>query len=206
VIDSPLAQPRNAMLSQAIASLVGVAITKLFQHSPHFESLRFVAGALSVGIASAIMTATKTVHPPAGATALLASTSPDITALGWFFVPLIILGMALMLAVACVVNNIQRTFPEYWWTPMYLAREGGEDIEKAKSHAKEEGVEGKYVVGEEYLIRVDGEMIVIPEWMALGEEEKAILQELRNRLARAERGMKWKSQNSGGSDETQCVE
>lgn len=57
---------------------------------------------------------TNTVHPPAGATALLAATSVDITNLGWVLVPLIILGNVLMLGVACVLNNIQRQFPMYW--------------------------------------------------------------------------------------------
>lgn len=94
--------------------MIGVSVTKLFQLNPDFEDLRWVAGALSVGITSAVMGLTNTVHPPAGATALLAATSEDITNLGWFLIPLIILGNVLMLGVACVLNNIQRQFPMYW--------------------------------------------------------------------------------------------
>jgi CBS-domain-containing membrane protein len=43
---------------------------------------------------------TKTIHPPAGATALLCSTELAIVALGWLFLPVIILGTILILAVA----------------------------------------------------------------------------------------------------------
>ncbi|KIM93261.1 hypothetical protein OIDMADRAFT_46333 [Oidiodendron maius Zn] len=81
-IDSPLAQPRNAILGQMFSATIGIGVTKLFYLSPNFESWRWVAGALSVGLSSAFMGLTKTVHPPAGATALLCSTEPAIVALG----------------------------------------------------------------------------------------------------------------------------
>ena len=100
-----------------MSATVGIGITKLFHLSQHFDSLRWVAGALSVGVASALMGLTKTVHPPAGATALICATDPTIVALGWFLLPVIILGIALLLFVACIVNNIQRRFPIYWWSP-----------------------------------------------------------------------------------------
>jgi CBS-domain-containing membrane protein len=90
-----------------------VGITKLFQLNSDFENLRWVAGALSVGLTSAFMGLTNTIHPPAGATALLAATTPEITELGWFFLPLILLGSVLLVAVGCVTNNIQRQFPIY---------------------------------------------------------------------------------------------
>lgn len=68
-IDSPLAQPRNAILGQVFAAIIGVGVTKLFQLSSNFENIRWIAGALAVGLTSAFMGFTKTVHPPAGATA-----------------------------------------------------------------------------------------------------------------------------------------
>lgn len=68
-IDSPLAQPRNAILGQVFAAIIGVGVTKLFQLSSDFDNLRWIAGALAVGLTSAFMGFTKTVHPPAGATA-----------------------------------------------------------------------------------------------------------------------------------------
>jgi hypothetical protein len=77
---------------------------------------------------------TNTVYPPAGATALLAVSLPEITGLGWFLVPLVLLGMVLMLAVACIVNNIQRQFPMYWWTAQSLSPlpSSADDIEIQK--------------------------------------------------------------------------
>lgn len=178
-IESPLSQPRSAVLGQVLSATVGIGITKLFQYSPHFESLRWVAGALSVGVASAVMGFTKTVHPPAGATALLCSTSPEITALGWFLLPLIILGSSLLLAVGCVLNNIHRQFPLYWWTPDDLSRKDGADIErvptvKGDAAGSDAASEGK--------IYVDANRIIIPDWLPLEYEEREMLEILRIKL------------------------
>ncbi len=122
-IESPLAQPRNLVFGHFFAALIGVCITKLFHLLPDskFEQLRWLAGALSVGAASVVMSITKTVHPPAGATALLAATDSTITGLGWWLLALILLGSMLMLTSALIINNIKRQFPMYWWTPMDLA-------------------------------------------------------------------------------------
>ncbi|EHK96886.1 putative Transmembrane protein [Glarea lozoyensis 74030] len=141
VIDSPLSQPRNAILGQLFSTIIGVGITKLFQHSQNFEDIRWIAGALAVGLSSVVMGVTKTVHPPAGATALLAATSPDITDLGWFLIPLVLIGSTLMVASACVVNNIQRQFPVYWWTAASLRKPSESDIEKV---GPESGVSDVY--------------------------------------------------------------
>ncbi|PNY25290.1 Transmembrane protein [Tolypocladium capitatum] len=121
-IEAPLAQPRNAVLGQLISTLVGVAVAKLFQLSDRFDDIQWVGGALACASATAAMALTKTVHPPAGATALLAVVDTDLVRMGWFLVPVIMLGCALMLAVALLVNNIERRFPVYWWTPEDLRR------------------------------------------------------------------------------------
>jgi CBS-domain-containing membrane protein len=60
------------------------------------------------------MLLTNTIHPPGGASAVLATTDPIITAMGWYFVALVMWGTTLMLIVALVINNIQRQFPMYW--------------------------------------------------------------------------------------------
>jgi hypothetical protein len=122
-IESPLAQPRNLVFGHFSAALMGVSITKLFHLLPpnRFEDLRWLAGALSVGCASVTMSFTKTVHPPAGATALLAATNLEIQELGWWLLPLVLLASMLMLASALIVNNgMGRRFPIYWWTPVDL--------------------------------------------------------------------------------------
>ncbi|KJZ80141.1 hypothetical protein HIM_00855 [Hirsutella minnesotensis 3608] len=119
-IESPLAQPRNAFISQTIAAITGVAIGKLFQLSSHFHDIRWIGGALSCACATALMGLTKTVHPPAGATALLAVIDPNLVAIGWLLIPVMLLGCTLMLAIALLVNNLERRFPMYWWTPVDL--------------------------------------------------------------------------------------
>lgn len=190
-IDSPLSQPRNALLGQVFSSVIGVGITKLFKLNSDFENLRWIAGALSVGLASAAMGITKTIHPPAGATALLASTSPEIEKIGWMLVPLIILGSTLMLGVACAVNNIQRTFPVYWWTPVDLNRPKKKDVEsQTKEDEKIENAETSsfddYVQGSDGRIVIDGEHIVIPRWLSMDAEERVVLEILRQKLREGE--------------------
>ena len=120
MIKSPLGQPRNALLGHTFSALVGVAVTKLFLYHSDFERLRWVAGAIACGLASAVMLLTNTVHPPGGASAMLAATTVEITNMGWYFVGLVMLGTTLMLLVSLVTNNIQRQFPTYWWTPVDL--------------------------------------------------------------------------------------
>lgn len=143
-IESPLSQPRNLILGHFLSAVIGVGITKLFQLLPEaqFEDLRWLAGALSVGAVSAAMSFTKTVHPPAGATALLAATNSDVTILGWWLVPLVLLASSLMLASAMLVNNLYKRFPLYWWTPVDLskARFGKDDGEIVTVGDVEKGI------------------------------------------------------------------
>ncbi|KAK7995910.1 hypothetical protein PG991_015377 [Apiospora marii] len=128
-IESPLSQPRNSILGQVLASIVGVAVAKLFALDPTLlpaagerepgvaaHDLTWLAGALACASATAVMGLTGTVHPPAGATALLAVVNPDVRVLGWLLIPVILLGSILMFGVALLVNNVQRRFPVFWWT------------------------------------------------------------------------------------------
>lgn len=88
-IESPLAQPRALLGGHFIASLIGVCITKLFILSygeQRFDELRWLAGSLSTATAIVVMQITETTHPPAGASALLAAVSPEITELGWLVI------------------------------------------------------------------------------------------------------------------------
>ncbi|EEY19543.1 HPP family protein [Verticillium alfalfae VaMs.102] len=102
-----------------VGSFGAAAVLELFLLAgpAPFADVRWVAGALSCATATALMALTKTVHPPAGATALLAVVDDSVLDLGWFLVPVVMLGCALMLVTALLVNNVQRRFPMYWWTP-----------------------------------------------------------------------------------------
>ena len=61
---------------------------------------------------------TKTTHPPAGATALLAAVDDVILALGWYYLPVVLLSSTMVLVSALLVNNIQRRYPVFWWEPV----------------------------------------------------------------------------------------
>lgn len=110
-IKSPLAQPRNLLGGHVISAIIGVTCFQVLGDGA-------LASALAVSLAIAVMHLTKTLHPPGGATALIAVTGGEnIHALGYLYalVPAGS-GALLMLAVALVVNNIpkQRYYPEFW--------------------------------------------------------------------------------------------
>ncbi len=112
---SDFAQPRNLVVGQAIAALVGVTAYKVV--GAHIG----VAAALAVATAIAIMQMTHTLHPPAGATALIAVLGPaSVHKLGYLFVLTPVLaGAMILLLVAVVMNNLSpeesRHYPVTWW-------------------------------------------------------------------------------------------
>ena len=112
-IKSPLAQPRNLIGGHVLSALIGVAAYQLFS----FNLL--LACAVAVSTAIALMQCTKTLHPPGGATALIAVIGGDsIHSLGYLYAVIPVgLGALLMLIVALLVNNIPRSrqYPEFWW-------------------------------------------------------------------------------------------
>ena len=183
-IQSPLAQPRSSILGHAVSAIVGVGITKLFMLRDDFEHLRWIAGAVSCAAASSIMGITNTVHPPGGATALLAAIDPNIGKLGWYFVALVILGSLLMLLCALLINNIQRQFPVFWWTPRDVGKQTEKDIEVPD--AEKETVKELLVrigpVSERDTVIITPGHIIVPEGLDLGQEERGILEILRDRL------------------------
>ncbi|KAG2189206.1 hypothetical protein INT44_004348 [Umbelopsis vinacea] len=113
-IESPLSQPRNCFFGHVISAIIGVCITALFQLSPNFDSLRWLAGSLSMAVALVVMQYTGTVHPPGGATALIAATQNEN---GWLYIGIIALSAAITVAIALLINNIERRWPVFWWTP-----------------------------------------------------------------------------------------
>ena len=112
-IESPLAQPRNLVGGHVVSALAGVSCALLV------PGATWLAACLAVATAIACMHLTKTLHPPGGATALIAVMGGDgIRELGYsyVFVPCLA-GALLMLGIALVVNNIpaNRRYPRYWW-------------------------------------------------------------------------------------------
>ena len=112
-IKSPLAQPRNLLGGHIFSAVIGVACYQLL------GSHMWLAASVAVATAIAFMHATKTLHPPGGATALIAVIGSDkIHDLGYLYVLMPVgLGAVIMLLVALLVNNIpkSRRYPEFWF-------------------------------------------------------------------------------------------
>jgi CBS-domain-containing membrane protein len=112
-IKSPLAQPRNLVGGYVLCALIGVASYKILHQVP------WLACSMAVATALAVMHATKTLHPPGGATALIAVIGgPEIHALGFFFAIVPVgAGVLIMLVTALVTNNLPRShrYPEFWF-------------------------------------------------------------------------------------------
>jgi CBS-domain-containing membrane protein len=112
-IRSPLAQPRNVLGGHVLSAIIGVCAQQVFGETP------WLAAAVAVATAIAAMHLTKTLHPPGGATALIAVIGGDsVHSLGYMYalVPAG-LGAVILLLVAVVVNNIPkgRRYPEFWF-------------------------------------------------------------------------------------------
>jgi CBS-domain-containing membrane protein len=101
-VNSPLAQPRNLMGGHILSAVVGVACYQLFSSQP------WLAAPAAVATAIAVMQLTATVHPPGGATALIAVIGGDqIHQLGYYYIIFpVTTGAFLMLLVALLVNRV----------------------------------------------------------------------------------------------------
>jgi CBS-domain-containing membrane protein len=112
-VRSPLAQPRNVIGGHVLSALVGVVAWRLLHADP------WLAQAVAVATAIALMHATRTLHPPGGATALIAVIgSEEIHRLGFLYVLVpATVGPLILVAVGVLVNNIpaSRRYPEFWW-------------------------------------------------------------------------------------------
>jgi CBS-domain-containing membrane protein len=83
-----------------------------------FGDITWLAAAMAVSMAIIVMLATKTLHPPGGATALIAVIGgAKVHNLGFLyaFCPAGA-GAVILLVVALLVNNLSknRRYPEYW--------------------------------------------------------------------------------------------
>ncbi len=111
VPNGPLSQPRNLIGGHIFSALAGVSCAMLISNP-------MIAAAAAVAAAVIIMHLTRSVHPPGGATALIAVIGgQNIHELGyWYVLTPITSGALLMLLVALIVNNLspQRRYPSYW--------------------------------------------------------------------------------------------
>ena len=99
---APFSQPRNVIGGHCVSALVGVSVFLLLGGQDIF------ACPLAVSLAIVAMQVTGTVHPPGGATALIAVIGGStVHQLGyWYVLCPVGLGASIMVGVAILVNNL----------------------------------------------------------------------------------------------------
>lgn len=111
IIQSPFSQPRNLVGGHLISAFIGVTIHKLV------PDIIWIAAPLAVSLSIVMMQITKTLHPPGGATALIAIIGSDkIKDLGYIYVLSPVLsGAIILLIVALIFNNMtsKRQYPNH---------------------------------------------------------------------------------------------
>lgn len=118
IYGAPLAefsQPRNLVGGHVLSALIGVTVAKFLTAD------LMLASAIAVSLSIAVMHLTRTLHPPGGATALIAVIGGEgINQLGYYYViSPVLFGALIMLLVGLLVNNLSRNpkrhYPVYWW-------------------------------------------------------------------------------------------
>ncbi|GEP50605.1 membrane protein [Flavobacterium noncentrifugens] len=111
VIQSPLAQPRNLIGGHLVSAIIGVTVLKIF------PDVLWITAPMSVSLSIVMMQITKTLHPPGGATALIAVTgSSAIKNMGyWYVISPVLSGALILLIVALIFNNMtsNRHYPSH---------------------------------------------------------------------------------------------
>jgi hypothetical protein len=116
--NSPLAQPRNAVLGCTLAGSISILVYYL--SGPDFLGVlpKWAACAIAPATAIAICQRVNLLHPPAGAAALIFVSAPArVTSLGWMYLLLpLLLGNLFCCAMAMLVNNAakERQYPVFW--------------------------------------------------------------------------------------------
>lgn len=108
-IQSPFAQPRNLVGGHFISAAIGVTINYIM------PDIVWLTAPLAVSLSIVLMQITKTLHPPGGATALIAVIgSEKVQNLGFLYIlSPVLTGSLILLAVALIFNNLtpNRKYP-----------------------------------------------------------------------------------------------
>ncbi|MFD2968412.1 HPP family protein [Sphingobacterium bambusae] len=108
-IQSPLAQPRNLIGGHVVSAIAGVTVAQLL------PEIIWLTAPLAVASSIVLMQVTRTLHPPGGATALIAvSSGTKIAAMGyWYVLSPVLSGCLILFVVALIFNNMtpRRHYP-----------------------------------------------------------------------------------------------
>lgn len=111
IIESPFSQPRNLIGGHLISAFIGVTVELLLPNT------MFLAAPLAVSLSIVVMQITKTLHPPGGATALIAViSSGQIKDLGyWYVLSPVLSGVLILFFTALIFNNMTsvRRYPAH---------------------------------------------------------------------------------------------
>ncbi|MCE3259787.1 MAG: hypothetical protein K0S12_1428 [Bacteroidetes bacterium] len=123
IIHSPLAQPKNLVGGHLVSAFVGVTVFKLM------PDIIWLTAPLAVSLSIVFMQITKTLHPPGGATALIAVIgSEKVKTLGyWYVLSPVLSGCLILLIVALIFNNAtpNRKYPtvrKSRWKKIFLRK------------------------------------------------------------------------------------
>jgi len=131
-VNSVLAQPRNLIGGHIISAIVGVISFKLF------SSNILLASAIAVSTSIFFMQITLTLHPPGGATALIAVVgSEQVHELGFLYVLVpVFSGSIILFIIAVFINNIpkNRAYPQSFknYLKKYYKRYKRKSLKKRK--------------------------------------------------------------------------
>lgn len=110
--NSPLAQPYNVVVGHLISAFIGVTVYQFFGEASS------IAMALAVALSIGTMQLTRSVHPPGGATALIAVIgSVPIHQLGYEYVVAPVgIGAVILVVAAFGTNNLvgKERWPLFW--------------------------------------------------------------------------------------------
>lgn len=134
------AQPWNSIVGTTIGATVGVT-------SNYFLALPSIAAAFAVAITAILMQLTKSIHPPGGASALIAVIANDaVKNLGFgYVVSPALLGTVFNVALTWVINTFfltrmvgaaNRRYPREGWSPYPAINDAIYDVAERVRHRK----------------------------------------------------------------------
>jgi len=125
---------------------------------------------------------------------MIAATQADITALGWYYIPVVMLSAALAIGVGLVTNNMRRRYPVYWVIPGKIpSRHAATPFESSPQELVTEqalpsGLSKMHIDEGKDRVIVTASGFSVPEYLDLEEENKQVLQELQKLLAERTEG------------------